>query len=126
MEKLLNDVAAFHVATDTPVHAAIFLDPARVALRRNLLAEEGSETDIALANYDVVEIADGLVDLIYVAVGTALELGIPLEKVWDEVHRSNMAKVDPATGEVRKREDGKVLKPEGWTPPNVRGVLFGG
>lgn len=71
------------------------------------------------------KIADGLADVIYVAVGAALEFGIPLDRVWAEVHRSNMAKVDPATGKVIKRADGKVLKPEGWTPPDVAGVLKG-
>ena len=63
--------------------------------------------------------------MIYIAVGTALELGIPLEPVWDEVHRSNMAKVDPETGKVRKREDGKVLKPEGWVRPDIAGAIYG-
>jgi predicted HAD superfamily Cof-like phosphohydrolase len=38
---------------------------------------------------------------------------------WDEVLRSNMAKVDPLSGKVRRREDGKILKPEGWKPPNL-------
>jgi predicted HAD superfamily Cof-like phosphohydrolase len=42
--------------------------------------------------------------------------------VWKEVHRSNMAKLE---GGVRKREDGKILKPEGWTPPDVEGVMYG-
>lgn len=76
-----------------------------------------------MAAGDMEEIADGLADLIYVAVGAALEFGIPLDRVWAEVQRSNMAKVDAETGRVRKRADGKVLKPDGWTPPDIKSAL---
>ena len=64
------------------------------------------------------EIADGLADLIYVAIGMARTLGIPLEEVWDEVHKTNMAKEG---GPVRG--DGKILKPPGWKPPAVKTIL---
>lgn len=123
MKTLLNDVAGFHQACDLPVLAKPQFVPERAALRSALLAEECQETVDAIAAGDMVEIADGLADVIYVAVGTALEFGIPLERVWAEVHRSNMAKVDPVTGKAVKRADGKVIKPEGWTPPDVAGVL---
>lgn len=69
-------------------------------------------------------LAKEIVDVIYVAIGTAITCGIPLEKVWAEVHKSNMAKVDPATGMVRRRADGKVLKPQGWKKPDVVGAMF--
>ena len=72
---------------------------------------------------DMPEIADAMADSIYVIVGAALEYGIPLDRVWAAVQRANMAKVDPATGKVRKRHDGKVLKPEGWTPPDISAAL---
>jgi predicted HAD superfamily Cof-like phosphohydrolase len=42
---------------------------------------------------------------------------------WEEVIRSNMDKVDPETGMVRKRSDGKILKPEGWKPPNLSDLI---
>jgi predicted HAD superfamily Cof-like phosphohydrolase len=61
--------------------------------------------------------------MVYIIVGTALEFGIPLDRVWDEVQRSNMAKVDPVSGKVSKRPDGKVEKPQGWVAPDVAGVL---
>lgn len=124
MKKLLDDVAAFHHATDTPIlDKPEFPADGRRALRADLIEEEVKELLEAEDADDLVEVADALVDIIYVTVGHALEYGIPLDRVWDEVQRSNMAKIDPATGKVRKREDGKVLKPEGWTPPDVRGVL---
>jgi predicted HAD superfamily Cof-like phosphohydrolase len=45
--------------------------------------------------------------------------GYKVDEAWAEVARSNLAKIDPTTGKVTKRADGKVLKPEGWTPPNL-------
>jgi predicted HAD superfamily Cof-like phosphohydrolase len=74
----------------------------------------------------MVEVADGIIDSIYVLVGMGLELGLPLEALWNEVQRSNMAKAieqPDGTFKVMRRADGKVLKPEGWTPPDIAGVL---
>ena len=94
----------------------------RVQLRTTLLCEEFGELMQALTRGDLVEVADGLADLIYVAIGTALELGIDLAPIWEEVHRSNMAKAPG--GVVTRREDGKVLKPAGWTPPDVLSCIL--
>lgn len=117
----IGDVAAFHRACEVP---AYFHDPRqppmdRAALRKKLIEEEVLETTKAIDNGDLEGIADGIADAIYVLVGTALEYGIPLAAVWAEVQRANMAKVDPVTGRVKRRGDGKILKPDGWTPPNI-------
>ena len=72
---------------------------------------------------DVVEAADALADLDYVIAGMALEAGIPHPDVVREVHRANMSKLG-ADGQPILREDGKILKSDGYTPPDVRGVLF--
>jgi predicted HAD superfamily Cof-like phosphohydrolase len=61
---------------------------------------------------------DALCDLLYVTYGAAVDLGVDLQPFFAEVHRSNMAKVGG-----RKREDGKWLKPAGWTPPDIAGLL---
>jgi predicted HAD superfamily Cof-like phosphohydrolase len=90
-------------------------------LRIKLLDEEVFEyTDAEYAD-DLVEIADALADIIYIACGTAVSYGIPLDDVFAEVHRSNMAKL--VDGKVIRREDGKIQKPEGWTAPDIRSVL---
>lgn len=125
MRKLLDNVADFHRASDVPVlDRPVAPAISRRWLRRNLIDEEVNQELIpALCGTDVTKIADALADSIYVIVGTALEFGIPLDRVWDEVHRSNMAKIDPVTGKVLKRDDGKVLKPAGWEPPDISGVL---
>ena len=84
-----------------------------------LIDEETKELHDALAANDDVEVLDALIDILVVTIGAIHSLGANAEGAWNEVMRTNMAKIDPATGKVRKREDGKVLKPEGWTPPDL-------
>ena len=93
-------------------------------LRQALLAEEFTEYQTAEQANDLVEIADALADIIYIACGTAVAYGIPLDRVFDEVHASNMSKLGP-DGRPIYREDGKVLKPTGWRPPDISSVLYG-
>jgi predicted HAD superfamily Cof-like phosphohydrolase len=90
-------------------------------LRRKLLAEEYTEYVVAEYHNDIVEIADALADIIYIAAGTAVSYGIPLDRIFTEVHRSNMAKL--VDGKVIRRSDGKVQKPDGWTPPDIKNIL---
>ena len=60
-----------------------------------------------------------LVDILVVTIGAIHSAGFDAEGAWKEVMRTNFAKIDSETGKVRKRDDGKVLKPVGWTPPNL-------
>lgn len=101
-----------------------------IRLRGALIQEEYVETLEALAlvekgqREDALELlADGLVDLVYVVIGTAIAFGIPFDECWKEVQRTNMAKTDPKTGGPIYREDGKLLKPEGWEPPDLKSIL---
>ena len=87
-----------------------------------LVEEEFSELIHAYLNRDMVEIADACADLKWVIEGLEHSLGIPQQKVWDEVARSNLNKISN-TGKVLKRDDGKVIKPEGWKPPNIKSIL---
>jgi hypothetical protein len=70
----------------------------------------------------LAEIGDAATDLIYVALGVMHSLGIPPEQVWRAVHSSNMTKRD-AEGRVRRRLDGKILKPDTYRPPNIAAVI---
>jgi predicted HAD superfamily Cof-like phosphohydrolase len=124
----VSDVAAFHASTDCPILTApTFPAPARLDLREGLIVEEClKELLPAIARRDMVGIFDGAVDTIYVIVGLCLELGIPLAEGWVEVQRSNMAKAvlqPDGSYKVLRRPDGKVLKPEGWTPPDLASIL---
>lgn len=92
-------------------------------LRARLIREEYAEVWDELESGGSIErVASELADLIYVVYGTALHYGIDLDAVVAEIHRANMAKRWP-NGTVRRREDGKILKPDGWRPADVAGVL---
>jgi predicted HAD superfamily Cof-like phosphohydrolase len=97
--------------------------PSRQQLRVELIDEEFKEFKEGIANHDIVEIADALADLIYVIYGAALEFGIPIDKVVEEVHRSNMTKVWP-DGTIHRREDGKIMKPPTYSPANINSILY--
>jgi predicted HAD superfamily Cof-like phosphohydrolase len=82
----------------------------------NLIKEEFNEL---VESSTKVDDLDALIDILVVTVGAIHSLGADAEGAWKEVMRTNFAKIDKETGKVRKREDGKVLKPTGWTPPNL-------
>jgi predicted HAD superfamily Cof-like phosphohydrolase len=90
-----------------------------------LIKEEGDELQAAIVKQDKVETLDALIDILVVTVGTLNSLGVDAEGAWNEVMRTNFAKIDTKTGKVSKREDGKVLKPEGWTPPDLKQFIKG-
>ena len=79
--------------------------------------------DQTVGHGDSVEEFDALIDILVVTIGAIHSLGADAEGAWKEVMRTNFAKIDHNTGKVRKREDGKVLKPTGWTPPNLTPYL---
>jgi predicted HAD superfamily Cof-like phosphohydrolase len=89
-------------------------------LYRDLISEESSELNAAVAQGDQIEQLDALIDILVVTIGAIHSMGADAEGAWNEVMRTNFAKIDPVTSKVRKREDGKVLKPEGWTSPDLR------
>jgi predicted HAD superfamily Cof-like phosphohydrolase len=84
-----------------------------------LIDEEVGELVEAVAADDKVEQLDALVDILVVTVGAIRAAGWDGEAAWKEVMNTNFAKIDPDTGKVIKREDGKVLKPEGWQAPQL-------
>jgi len=89
-----------------------------------LIEEEAEELNAALIAKDRTEMLDALVDTLVVTIGAINSMGADGEGAWNEVMRTNFAKIDEVTGKVRKREDGKVLKPEGWQPPHLKPFLY--
>ena len=85
----------------------------------SLIDEEVGELVDAVTADDRVEQLDALIDILVVTLGAIRAAGWDGEAAWKEVMDTNFAKVDPETGKVRKREDGKVLKPEGWKAPEL-------
>jgi predicted HAD superfamily Cof-like phosphohydrolase len=85
----------------------------------DLMDEEWKELKAALLMENRVEQLDALLDFIVVTTGAIHSAGFDAEGAWKEVMATNFAKIDKETGKVRKREDGKVLKPVGWVPPEL-------
>ena len=89
-------------------------------LYANLIQEEFEEFIDALHEKDNVEQLDACMDMIWVILGYCYMRGWNVNDAWKEVARSNLAKIDLVTGKVIKNENGKVMKPEGWTPPDLK------
>lgn len=124
MNEWQKKVRDFHQALDQPIGERPGEIPEeRKWLREDLIAEEADELLDAMghatfARSDLPKVADALVDLIYVTLGTAVEYGIDLDPIFDAVHEANMKKVG---GPVR--EDGKVLKPDDWKPADLAALV---
>ena len=86
----------------------------------SLIEEEFNELQ---ESEDDTETLDALIDILVVTIGAIHSMGADGEGAWKEVMATNFAKIDKETGKVRKREDGKVLKPIGWTAPNLSPFL---
>ena len=93
------------------------------AMYIKLIDEEHQELLEATLSDDRVEQLDALIDILVVTIGAIHSMGADAEGAWKEVMNTNFAKIDKDTGLVRKREDGKVLKPVGWKAPNLAPFL---
>jgi predicted HAD superfamily Cof-like phosphohydrolase len=116
MTNPFRDQEKFMRASDQTVGE---LNEAQYKLYLDLMEEEWRELKVALLTEDRVEQLDALLDFIVVTIGAIHSAGFDGEGGWREVIGTNLAKIDKETGKVRKREDGKVLKPVGWTPPEL-------
>jgi len=135
MMKISDDMDKFHTALNIPILDRPQIPPKdRQILRAKLIVEEvidellpamgvtfDKKTGKAVMSKepDLIQIADGIIDSIYVLSGCAKEYGIPLEECWDEVQRSNMSKEG---GPVR--HDGKILKPDSYSPPDLEKIIL--
>ena len=95
-------------------------DEKQFSMYIKLIDEEHQELLEATLAEDSVEQLDALIDILVVTIGAIHSMGADAEGAWKEVMTTNFAKIDSETGKVRKREDGKVLKPLGWTAPELR------
>lgn len=120
MNNPFDDQAKFMKACDQTVGSMNLL---QYELYYSLIKEEMAELFSAHANANRTEQLDALIDILVVTIGALHSIGADTEGAWSEVMRTNFAKIDPNTGKVRKREDGKVLKPQDWQPPNLTPFL---
>ena len=94
-------------------------------LRISLIEEELEELKEAIENKDVVGVADALTDILYVTYGAGAAFGIDLDKCFEEVHNSNMSKLD-RDGRPIYRNDGKILKGPDYFEPNLEKIVENG
>ena len=112
-------VKEFHESFDSVINnKPIIVDVERYLLRMSLMDEELDELKTAMDMQNIVEIADGLADLLYVVHGTAVSYGLDMEPIFKEVHRSNMTKVGG-----HKREDGRWIRPPTYSPKNLNPLI---
>lgn len=115
-----QDVLDFHTKFGCAIgNKPSMSDPNLLQFRYRLAGEEWDELMTALSNRDLPKTVDSICDLIYVLIGMSIAFGVDLRPCWDAVQQTNMAKVGGG-----RRLDGKILKPEGWTPPDIEGLLL--
>ncbi len=126
MKEQLEKLIDFHRATQVHIEDRPTADlPLEITeLRLSLLSEELEEYRQAVNSKDLIEVADALTDLLYVLLGTMVSHGLQEygAELFDEVHKSNMSKIDANSGPIH-RQDGKVLKPASFIKPNIEGIL---
>jgi predicted HAD superfamily Cof-like phosphohydrolase len=118
MTKVFTDVTVFlkAVGQETPSTPQMMSDQA--LLYKTLIEEEYYEFLDAYKNSDDTEEIDACFDMMWVIIGYMKSRGWDCESIWDEGAKSNLSKIDPVSGKVIRRADGKILKPEGWKPPD--------
>lgn len=121
MTNPFQDQATFMAACDQTVGKN---NISQYEMYYGLIKEEVSELMQAHKQDDRVEQLDALIDILVVTVGAIHSMGADGEGAWNEVMRTNFAKINPDTKKVIKRGDGKVLKPEGWQPPSLEKYLL--
>lgn len=125
MNKELELVSDFHRAFgQTYANSPGFLTQEESFLRYSLITEESIEYLNATFQRDLAGIADALGDQLYIILGTIIKHGLQhkIVEVFEEIHRSNMSKLDK-NGLPILREDGKILKSNNYSPPNIKEIL---
>lgn len=118
MSKVFTDVGVFLNAVGQVVASKPTPEYEQAKLYKKLIVEEFAEFLEADIDGDDVERIDACFDIMWVIIGYMKSRGWDCDGIWEEGAQSNLSKIDRQTGLVRRREDGKILKPEGWQPPD--------
>lgn len=122
LNEMINKIIEFNKAFEIPYNTEPSLVPDTTAnLRFSLMHEENQEYHIAsVIDKNIVEVADALGDKLYILLGSIVAHGMQdvIVKVFNEIHRSNMTKLD-SEGKVLRRGDGKIIKSSLYEKPNL-------
>ena len=116
-----KDVSEFMISGEQKVSPVLNLKNDQTQLYMNLIEEEFNETLNAFIEDDLVEVADGLADMVWVIMGMCNSAGIDFDKIWKEVKSSNMSKF--VEGKFIKNDAGKIMKPETYFKPDIKKAL---
>ena len=116
-----NDVALFMKSGEQGVRSELSLEGDQASLYMDLITEEYQETLSAFENSDLIEVADGLADMVWVIMGMCNSCGIDFDSVWQEVKASNTSKFPD--GKAIKNEHGKIMKPDTYFKPDIEKAL---
>jgi predicted HAD superfamily Cof-like phosphohydrolase len=116
-----KDVSNFMILGEQKIASNLNLKNEQTQLYMNLIKEEFEETAKAFDEEDLVEVADGLADMVWVIMGMCNSVGIDFDKIWTEVKSSNMSKL--VDGKFIKNDAGKIMKPETYFKPNIKKAL---
>ena len=116
-----KDVSEFMILGEQKVSPVLNLKNDQTQLYMNLIEEEFNETLNAFIENDLIEVADGLADMVWVIMGMCNSAGIDFDKVWKEVKSSNMSKF--VEGKFIKNDAGKIMKPETYFKPDIKKAL---
>ena len=118
MKKEWNDVREFHEKFGHPVgRQPRMMERQRALSRGKWMNEEVAEFLVA---QDIYEQADAMIDLMYFALGTLVEMGLEADELFDIVQKANMTKLWPDGKPHYNPKDGKVIKPAGWEDPGPK------
>ena len=116
-----KDVSNFMILGEQNIASDLNLKNEQTQLYMNLIKEEFEETAKAFDEEDLVEVADGLADMVWVIMGMCNSVGIDFDKIWAEVKSSNMSKF--VDGKFIKNDSGKIMKPATYFKPNIKKAL---
>jgi len=125
-EDLLGDINRFHNKFGFKKNEKVGIpdNPELVNFRTSFLMEELAEYTQAITKKDDAAALDALVDIVYIALGTAWLFNLPFEKAWKEVQRANMSKVRTKNKSKKRGTSFDVVKPKGWRPPDIDQVIY--
>jgi predicted HAD superfamily Cof-like phosphohydrolase len=124
-DTLIKDIDQFHkkFKFEKNLKVGIPDDNELVNFRTSFLMEELAEYTQAITKKDAAGALDALVDIVYIALGTAWLFNLPFEKAWNEVQKANMKKIRTKSKSKKRGTSFDVVKPKGWTPPDIEQII---
>ena len=125
MTDLLKDIDNFHKKYGFEKNEKIDIPDNNelINFRTAFLMEELAEYTNAITKKDAAGALDALVDIVYIALGTAWLFNLPFEKAWNEVQKANMSKIRAKDKTGKRGTKFDVIKPKDWKAPNIEKII---